>query len=157
MIMWNVNENLEYQFGSGTLGKIKSRVSTDISGQTAYKQYYIEILTVLQEKVRKKARVVGSDGWLLHQDNAPTHTALSVKQFLTSKNIAVMGYLPYSPDLASCDSFLCSTVKSCLKDSPFSSVEEVRQNGEFPEKPSKTLVPELLPATTARNAEVCEC
>ncbi|GFY18531.1 transposase [Trichonephila clavipes] len=42
---------------------------------------------------------LGSDGWLLHQDNVPAHTALSIKQFLTSKNI-VIGHSPYSPDFA---------------------------------------------------------
>ncbi|GFV47161.1 hypothetical protein TNCV_4921141 [Trichonephila clavipes] len=31
------------------------------------------------------------------------------------------------------------------------------KNGEFPEGLSKNLVPELLPAMAAMNAEVCEC
>ncbi|GFT88822.1 hypothetical protein TNCV_906441 [Trichonephila clavipes] len=38
-----------------------------------------------------------SDGWLLHQDNASAHMALSVKQFLTSKSITVMERPSYSP------------------------------------------------------------
>ncbi|GFU34028.1 hypothetical protein TNCV_639981 [Trichonephila clavipes] len=48
--------------------------------------------------IRKKART--GDGWLLHQDNASAPMALSGKQFLTSKNITLMGHPPYSPDLA---------------------------------------------------------
>ncbi|GFU83462.1 hypothetical protein TNCV_1346471 [Trichonephila clavipes] len=50
-----------------------------------------------------------------------------------------------------------------LKRNPFFSlVEEVQVNlgcsfGESPEGPSKILVPELLPAMVAPNAEVCEC
>ncbi|GFV47256.1 hypothetical protein TNCV_4829121 [Trichonephila clavipes] len=43
---------------------------------------------------------LGSDGWLLQQDNTPADTALSVKQFLTGKHITTMGHPPYSPDLA---------------------------------------------------------
>ncbi|GFX25081.1 hypothetical protein TNCV_2752561 [Trichonephila clavipes] len=60
---------------------------------------------------KKKARI----GGLLHQDKAPAHTVLFVKQFLTSKSITVMGHPPYSTDLT----------------------------GESPEGPSKNLVPEL--------------
>ncbi|GFV55279.1 uncharacterized protein TNCV_5010261 [Trichonephila clavipes] len=62
---------------------------------------------------RGKRPELGSDEWLLHQDNAPAHTARSVKQFLISKNIPMMGYPPYSPDLAPCDFLIFPTVKSC--------------------------------------------
>ncbi|GFV10141.1 hypothetical protein TNCV_3660931 [Trichonephila clavipes] len=48
----------------------------------------------------KKMPELGSDEWLLHQDNAPADMDLSVKQFMIRKNITVMGYPPYSPDLA---------------------------------------------------------
>ncbi|GFX22549.1 uncharacterized protein TNCV_2784841 [Trichonephila clavipes] len=69
--------------------------------------------------------------------------ALSVKQFLTSKNIAVIMHPPYSPDLVPCDSFIFLTVKSCLKRTHFTSVEVVQaKNGESPENPFKDLVPQ---------------
>ncbi|GFY34321.1 hypothetical protein TNCV_2506241 [Trichonephila clavipes] len=46
---------------------------------------------------------------LLHEGIASAHMALSVKQFLTNKNIIVMGHPPYLPDLTSCDIFLFPT------------------------------------------------
>ncbi|GFX95325.1 hypothetical protein TNCV_849151 [Trichonephila clavipes] len=76
----------------------------------------------------------------LHQDNASAHTALSVKQFLTSQNITVMGRPPYLPDLAPCNFILFRTVKPCLKGTDFTSVEE---NEKSPEGSSQNLVPEM--------------
>jgi len=70
------------------------------SGQTVNQQYYIEVLTKLRERVRRKRPELWRNGWILCQDNVPAHNALSVKQFLTNKNITVLDYPPYSPDLA---------------------------------------------------------
>ena len=55
------------------------------SGQTVNQQYYIEVLTKLCERVRIKRPELWRNGWILHQDNAPAHNALSVKQFLANK------------------------------------------------------------------------
>ncbi|GFV53105.1 hypothetical protein TNCV_4015181 [Trichonephila clavipes] len=75
----------------------------------------IEVLKRFRGKIRKKKVRIGKR-WMtvLHQHNASVHKALSVKQFLTSKNITLMGHPSYSSDLASCD-VLFLTVKSCLK------------------------------------------
>jgi hypothetical protein len=57
-------------------------------GQTVNQKYYLEVLTKLRERVRKKK------SWILHQDNAPAHNALAVKQFLADEWIAVLENLP---------------------------------------------------------------
>ena len=67
------------------------------------------------ERVRKKRPELWKNGWILHQDNAPAHNVLSVKQFLASKNITVLEHPPYSPDLAPCDFFLFPKINSALK------------------------------------------
>ncbi|GFX18953.1 uncharacterized protein TNCV_322581 [Trichonephila clavipes] len=51
-------------------------------------------------------------------------------RFLTSNNITAMGLPPYSPDLAPCDFFLFPTVKSFLKGTHFTSIEEVQAKTE---------------------------
>ncbi|GFT83606.1 hypothetical protein TNCV_4866561 [Trichonephila clavipes] len=51
----------------------------------------------------KKRPELGSNEWLLYQGNASAHMELSVKQFLTSKNITGMRHAPYLPDLAPCE------------------------------------------------------
>ena len=63
--------------------------------------------------------------WILHEDNAPAHNALSVKQFLTNKNITVLEHPPYLPDLAPYDFCLFPNIKSVLKGTHFVSVENV--------------------------------
>jgi len=76
------------------------------SGQMENQQCYIEVLTKLPEHVKRKRLELWRNGWILHQDNAPAHRALSVKQFLANKNITVLEHPHYSPDLALCDSYL---------------------------------------------------
>jgi histone-lysine N-methyltransferase SETMAR len=56
--------------------------------------------------------------WILHQDNAPAHKALSVKQFLANKNI-VLEHPPYSTDLAPSNFYLFLKIKSVLKGTHF--------------------------------------
>jgi len=46
-----------------------------------------------------------NNSWILHHDNAPAHTALSVREFLANKQITVLEHPAYSPDLAPSDFF----------------------------------------------------
>jgi histone-lysine N-methyltransferase SETMAR len=105
------------------------------SCQTVNQHYYIEVLTKLRERVRRtklrervrrKRPELWQNGWILHQDNAPAHNALSVKQFLANKNITVTEHPPYSPDLAPCDFYLFPKIKLVLKGTNFLSVEDVK-------------------------------
>ena len=75
-------------------------------GQTINLQVYKEILQLLLRSVREKRRELWQDkSRLLHHDRAPAHNALSIRQFLAEKNIAILEKPPYSPDLALCDLF----------------------------------------------------
>ena len=55
---------------------------------------------VLTERVRqimwKKRPNLWKNVWMLHQDNAPAHNALSVKMFLPDKRISILEHSPYS-------------------------------------------------------------
>ncbi|GFW40465.1 hypothetical protein TNCV_1020221 [Trichonephila clavipes] len=98
-----------------------------------------------------------SDGWLLHQDNIPTHTALSVKQFQVSKNITVIGHPPCILLIWPNVTFFICYSKNLLIGDLFYLCEEVQaKNGESPGGPSK-LLPEILPAMETSNVEVWEC
>lgn len=89
--------------------------------------YYKEVLMKIREKIRKKRpNLSRNDSWFLHQDNAPAHNALSVKQFFAEKRIPVPEHPPYSPDLAPCDFYLLPNIKSALKETHFQSVEDVK-------------------------------
>jgi len=69
-------------------------------GQTVNKQYYREVLERLRKRVHR-VRPEIADIWMLHHDNAPCHTAISVNEFLTKKSITVVPQPPYSPDFES--------------------------------------------------------
>jgi alpha-L-fucosidase len=59
-------------------------------GQTVNQTYYKEVLIKLRERIRKKRPDLWkNEAWILHQDNAPAHNSLSVKQFLADKRIPV--------------------------------------------------------------------
>jgi len=69
--------------------------------QTVNQVYYLEVLERLHEKVRRKQpEILANNSWILHHDNAPAHTALSVREFLATKQITVLEHPAYSPDLA---------------------------------------------------------
>ena len=52
----------------------------------------------------------------LHHDNAPAHTALSVREFLATKQITVLEHPAYSPELAPSDFLLFPKLKEILKE-----------------------------------------
>jgi hypothetical protein len=50
-------------------------------GQMVNQKYYLKVLTKLREQVRKKRKDLWKKKlWILHQENAPAHNALAVKQ-----------------------------------------------------------------------------
>jgi len=67
-------------------------------------------------------------GFILHQDNAPAHIALSVKKFLAEKQIPTLDHPPYSPNLTPCDFSLFPKIKAVLKGTRFDSVQQVKGN-----------------------------
>ena len=78
------------------------------TGQTVNQVYYLEVLKRLHEKVRRKRpELFANNSWIMHHDNAPAHTALSVREFLATKQITVLEHPAYSPYRAPSD-FFCS-------------------------------------------------
>ena len=85
-------------------------------GQTINKEFYLEVLGRLRESVRRKRLEKWQDNdWILHHNNAPTHTSHLVQQFLAKHSTAQLQQPPYSPDLALCDFFLFPRLKKVLK------------------------------------------
>ncbi|KAL4154268.1 hypothetical protein QTP88_002093 [Uroleucon formosanum] len=113
--------------------------------QTLNQNYYLQVLTTLRERVRRKRPELWENySWILHQDNAPAHSALSVKRFLAKNRTPVLQHPPYSPDLAPCDFWLFPKLKSALKGTHFESVEAV-----------KTKATEVLKALQEKDFQHC--
>jgi hypothetical protein len=81
-------------------------------GQKINQDVYLAALRRLQDAVRRKRPEMWTPGsWLLHRDNAPAHTALSIIQFLAKP--------PYPPDLSPPDLFLFPKTQITLKGTRF--------------------------------------
>jgi len=94
-------------------------------GQTVNKEYYVEVLKRLRDRVRRaRPEMFKEKSWILHHDNAPAHASLLVRQFLTRNAITVADHPPYSPDLAPCDFFLFPKVKKVLRGTHLDTVAE---------------------------------
>ena len=95
-------------------------------GHTLNQFYYREILERLRKRVvRVRPSIPGN--WMLHHDNAPYHTAISVIEFLAKKGIPVVLQPPYSPDLSPCVFFLFPKLKFHLKGRHFGTVENIEK------------------------------
>jgi histone-lysine N-methyltransferase SETMAR len=66
--------------------------------------------------------------WLLHHDNAPAYTTLSIRQFLAEHPIPTIPQHPCSPDLSPPDFFLFPNLKITLKGRRFQTVEDIITN-----------------------------
>jgi len=87
--------------------------------------YLTAIVRSLNELVHR-VRPEIADTWMLHHDNAPCHTAISVNEFLAKKVISVVPQPPYSPDLSPCEFFLFPKLKFHLKGRHFGTVDNIQ-------------------------------
>jgi transposase len=59
---------------------------------------------MLEENVqRKRPEFWRNHNWLLHHNNASTHTSLKTTEFVTNSNMVIVPHPPYLLDLAPCD------------------------------------------------------
>ena len=99
------------------------------TGQTVNQVDSLEVLERLHEKVRwKRPKLFANSSWILHHDNAPAHTALSVRECLATKQITVLEHPAYSLDLAPSDFFLFPKIKEIFKGSHFDDTDDIRSN-----------------------------
>jgi histone-lysine N-methyltransferase SETMAR len=92
---------------------------------TLNSEYYKGLLERLRRDVRRKGLEKWANGFILQHDNAPCHTSLLVRQFLSNKNITVCPHPPYSPDLAPCDFWPFPNVKITMKGKCFESIQDI--------------------------------
>jgi hypothetical protein len=90
-------------------------------------EFYCDVVRQLRENVRRRRPELWRDKtWLLHHDNAPSHTSVLTLQFLAKNKMAVIPDSPYYPDLAPRDFFLFPEMKLKLKGRRFDTTEEIQ-------------------------------
>jgi len=98
-------------------------------GQTVNKEFYKTVLQCLRDAVRRhRTEKWRSGNWILHHENAPAHRAVTTNEFLAKHNISSLPHSPYSPDLAPCNFFFFSQLKTTMKGRRFDDNEEVQAN-----------------------------
>ena len=99
------------------------------NGPTVNQVYYLEVLKMLREKVRRKRpELFANNSWILHHDIAPAHTALSVREFSATKQITLLEHPAHTPDLTPSDLFLFPKIKKILKERHFDDIDDIRSN-----------------------------
>ena len=84
------------------------------TGPTVNKEYDVEVLREFRKRFRQKRLSLFKSGqWDFHQDNAPVHNSMLVKDYLTKMDINTVPPRPYSPDLAPCDFWLFPKLRGC--------------------------------------------
>jgi len=97
-------------------------------GETINAVYYKGVMERLLNRIRRvRPGMCESGDWFLLHDNAPSHNATIVKQFLAQRKVTVLDHPPYSPDLAPADYFLFPKVKSHLKGRLFDSISDIQK------------------------------
>jgi len=87
-------------------------------GQTVNQTFYREVLERLRKRMAR-LRLGIERTWMLHHDNAPCHTAVSINEFLAEKNISMVPQPHYSPDLSPCDFFVFPQAQKPLERASF--------------------------------------
>lgn len=95
-------------------------------GQTVNKEYYLSLMRRLRESIRlKRPELWADNSWLLHHDNAPSHSALVIRAHFAKNGTHIVPQPPYSPDLAPCDFWLFNRLKRPLRGHRFESIEAI--------------------------------
>jgi hypothetical protein len=94
---------------------------------TLYKVFDKDVLERLRKMVIYVRPDIAEKG-MLHHDNAPCHTVLSVTEFFFSKVIPVVLQPLYSPDLCLCDFYVFSKLKNVLKERHFGTLGNIQKN-----------------------------
>jgi len=94
-------------------------------GKTVTGVYYAELIRELRSAIKEKRREKLSHGVLLHQDNAPAHTAAVVMAAFPECGFELLSQPPYSPELAPSDYHVFRFLKDSLRGQSFGCDEEV--------------------------------
>ncbi|UYV75591.1 hypothetical protein LAZ67_13000681 [Cordylochernes scorpioides] len=96
-------------------------------GQTVNSAFYLEVLRRLKRRIAR-VRTDIKHTVKLHHDNATSHTAFMITNFLARSNTSVIPHPPYSPDLAPCDFFLLPRLKREMKGKHWEPVENIQHH-----------------------------
>jgi histone-lysine N-methyltransferase SETMAR len=93
-------------------------------GKTITGEYYSNLLTRLDKKIRKKRPSLQKKKIIFHQDNAPAYKSVLAMGKLRDLHYELLEHPPYTPDLAPSDFYLFPKLKLFLAGQRFASNQE---------------------------------
>ena len=97
------------------------------TGQTVYKEYYVEVLREFRKRfLGKRPALFKSGQWHFHEDNTPVHNSILVTDYLTKMSIKTVLRPPYCPHFALSDFWLFPKLKEKLRGCHFETTEEMK-------------------------------
>ena len=85
------------------------------------------LLTLQEDQSARFQKIFWADNsWFLYHDNAPSHTALVLRDHFAKNSTHIVPKPPYSPDLAPCDFCLFLKLKRLLRGHRFDTIEETQ-------------------------------
>jgi histone-lysine N-methyltransferase SETMAR len=102
-------------------------------GKTITREYYSNLLTRLDEKIREKRPGLQKKKITFHQDNAPSHKSVLAMGKIRDLHYELLQHPSYSPDLALSDSSLFPKLKLFLAGQRFffESIDDCSCGGVF--------------------------
>lgn len=95
-------------------------------GQSVNASFYKnKVLSVVFSNYKELKNRRTMKNMMLHHDNAASHKAQIITEYLQEEKIFLLPHPPYSPDLAPCDFFLFPRIKKELKNRHFDNVENL--------------------------------
>ena len=96
-------------------------------GETVTSEYFVSVLRELRESIRRKRpQLWQSQNFILHMDNASSHTAGNTALYLHKNNFDTLQHPPYSPDLAPCDFWAFPVLKRQIRGQRFAGIPELQ-------------------------------
>ena len=101
-------------------------------GQTVNKEYYLSVIRRLCEEIRQeRSDLWANNSWILHHDNAPSYSAIIVREHLGKNETNTIQKPPKPPHLAPCDFFLSGWLKKPLRETRYSARDEVMEKSKM--------------------------
>jgi hypothetical protein len=116
-----------FRSGSAIYTAVVVARSNGPKGQTVNSGFCCDVFRQLRENLRRRRPELWREKtWLLHHDNAPSHTSVLTQQLQARYKMAVIPHPPYSTDLVTCELLLFPKMKLKLKRHRFGTTEEIQ-------------------------------
>ncbi|CAH1962018.1 unnamed protein product [Acanthoscelides obtectus] len=131
LFLWGYLKSKVYVNKPATLQELKNNIIAEINAieptmlQNVIENFDHRVDVCKSSRVIIELRKINPERRIiLHQDNAPAHTAQKTMQYLTEENVELLNHPPYSPDLSPNDFFTFPKIKNRLRGQRFQSPEE---------------------------------